>query len=507
MRRVAASLACLAVLAACEKGGEGPPVGRAVDSGFGLVAGEDALSSSVARTVLGRGGSAADAAAAYFFMAAVNAPSRVSLASGGACLTYEEGENRARLLDFRNAAGGGVAIPGAVRGISALQAVFGRLSWQDLLVPAERAARFGVPVSRSLAGDLEQAPEAFLEDAAARRIFTRAGGDVLGEGDHLVQFELSDLLSGIRIRGASDFYAGQGAGRLVEAARIAGHAIAPRDLRAYAVAWREPLTFEVERGFLSSVLSVHLPGEGFGAPHSVPDALFMLREGDAGRDAGAGAHLVAEVALRTAVARAMRQAGAAPAGTLMAGFDPGRATATDELRRPPAPLEDTAVSSGVVTADRDGNAVACVFTARGPFGTGRMLPGTGVPLPESGGDGAVLLPLIAVNKTLRSVVFAGTATGGSAAPVVMASVLEDLVGAGLPAVEAIARARVHHPGLPHVVLAEAALGADGVEGLKKRGHVVRTVDELARVMAVHCPSGLRNAPASCVAASDPRVPR
>ena len=489
-------------------------MGRIVSSGFGIVAGEDVLSSRVAREVLARNGTAADAAVAYFFMAAVNYPSRVSLASGGVCLTYEEGENRTRLLDFRNGPasrpGSGVSVPGAVRGMSALQAVSGMLAWQDLLVPAERAARFGLPVSRTLAHDLERASVAFLEDVNTQRIFGTAEGGTLREGDDLIQFELSEILSGIRTRGASDFYAGRTATSFLEAARMSGLAITPDELRTHTVSWSDPRTFDLDRGILSSKLAIHVPGNGFDAGESTIAALMMLRHGEALSDgASAADHLVAEVALRTAVARSMRQAGesgAVSGEALMAGYGSGSATGLAELPRTPTPLDETPFSSGVVTADRRGNAVACVFTLNGLFGAGRVLPGTGILLSSPTGDGMSLLPLMAVNETLRSVVFAGAGTGGSSSATVMASILSDVVGDDRTLADAVRRARVHHPGVPHVVLAEATLPAEAVEALENRGHVVETVAELARIAAVHCSGGLRNAPDSCVAVTDPRIP-
>ena len=498
---------------ACESTEDGPPVGRIVSSSFGIVAGEDALSSRVAREVLARGGTAADAAVAYFFMAAVNYPSRVSLASGGVCLTYEEGENRARLLDFRNGPASrpenGVSVPGAVRGMSALQAISGTLAWQDLLVPAERAARFGLPVSRTLARDLERASVAFLEDANTQRIFGATEGGTLGESDDLIQFELSEILSGIRTRGASDFYAGRTATSFLEAARMLGLAITPDELRTYTVSWSDPRTFDLDRGLLSSKLAIHVPGEGFDAGESAIAALMMLRHGEALSDGASADHLVAEVALRTAVARTMRQAGetgAVSGEALMAGYGFGSATGLAELPRTPTPLDETPFSSGVVTADRQGNAVACVFTMNGLFGDGRVLPGTGILLSFPSGDGVSLLPIMAVNETLRSVVFAGAGTGGSASGTVMASILLDVVEDDGTLADAVRRARVHHPGVPHVVLAEAALGAEAVEALQERGHVVETVAELGRIAAVHCSGGLRNAPESCVAVTDSRIP-
>ena len=485
---------------------DGPPVGRVVGVvEIGLVAGEDALSRRIAMEVLAREGTAADAAVAYFFMAAVSYPSRVSLASGGLCLSYEEAENQTRLLDFRSrpaaTKGTGLPVPGAVRGMSALQAVHGNLAWHDLLVPAERAARFGVRVSPALARDLAHASGVLLADAQARRLFASPAGGVPGVGDTLVQFELSDMLSGIRTRGASDFYRGQTARSLMEAARETGRVITPEELGAYAVAWSDPATFAFERGLLASDLIVQVPGGTIDAGASALTALALLDEaGSVDRNAERY-HLLAEVALRVSVAR-----GSGATVNLMEGYDTARATEPAALPGSPAPLVESPHATGVVTADRMGNAVACVFTMNGLFGDGSVLPGTGIVIPASSGSDETLLPVIVVNDALRSVVLAGTATGGSASPVIMAQALTDVLDEGLSLADAVSRPRVHHPGLPHVVFAEGTPGGESGEALAQRGHAVETVAEIGRVLAIHCSDGLRNAPGSCVAVTDPRVP-
>ena len=481
---------------------DGPPVGRVVGSGeTGLVAGEDALSRRVAMEVLAREGTAADAAVAYFFMAAVSYPSRVSLASGGLCLSYEEAENQTRLLDFRSrpaaTKGTGLPVPGAVRGMSALQAVHGNLAWHDLLVPAERAARFGVRVSPALARDLEDASGTLLGDTQASRLFASPEGGIPVVGDTLVQFELSDMLSGIRTRGATDFYRGGTARSIMEAAHEAGRAITPEELGSYAVAWSDPATFALERGLLASDLIVQVPGSTIDAGASALTALALLYDaGSVDRDAERH-HLLAEVALRLAVAR-----GSGTTGHLMESYSATRATDSAALPGSPVPLVESPHATGVVTADRMGNAVACVFTLNSLFGDGSVLPGTGIVIPASSGTDESLLPVIVVNDVLRSVVLAGTATGGSASPVIMAQALTDVLDEGVSLDDAVRRVRVHHPGLPHVVFAEGEAG----EALAQRGHAVEAVADIGRVLAIHCPDGLRNAPNSCVAVTDPRVP-
>ena len=100
------------------------------------------------------GGTAADAAVATFFTLAVTYPLAAGLAGGGACVVYDALSGTAESIDFSPsvpALGGAVAVPGAVRGMAALHARFGRLRWSQLVLKAEEKARFGFPASRALA--------------------------------------------------------------------------------------------------------------------------------------------------------------------------------------------------------------------------------------------------------------------------------------------------------------------------------------------------------------------
>ena len=518
---VVAALA--AILSACSPFGEdatrGAPISRA---SLGGVAGDDPRSVLAARGALARGGAAADAAVAYFFMASVGYPSTSSLAAGGVCMNYDEGDNEAKLLDFRGAplaaadavAGRSTAVPGAVRGLFLLHAETGVLAWQDMVSPAERAARFGIPVSRALARDLALAGDALIEDPEARKIFARPPGGVLGEGDTLIQLDLAGVLSFIRTRGAGDFYVGHTARRFSQAVRAIGIPLAFEDMRGYAPAWRDTYRDSVEHGIVGAEATIHAPGPGFDSGSSALAAFGMLRDGGlVGAMAdGSADHLAAEVALRAAVARALRP-GAAPdpefGGVLMADYAPSRATPLAALPAAPEALAENPATSSVVAVDAFGNAVACVFTMNRLFGNGRVAPGAGVLLSQAPGgargDGLSLLPVIVVNEAAREVIFAGAVSGGAVSAPVMARAMAELTEAGAALQDAIDRPRVFHPGEPDVVVVEQAAGDAVTAGLAERGHEVRVAPELGRINAVFCPEGLRNGSESCAVATDPRA--
>ena len=190
-------------LAAC--GSDDPREGQVgfVSSDFGGVVSDEPRSALIGRDILSAGGAAIDAAVATYFALAVTYPGAASL-GGGTCVSSSA--VGARPLR-QSISGHGylkrttkpAMIPGAVRGMFALHARYGRLQWEAFLLPAERLARFGNPVSRAFAQRLAAVPLPALTDPTLQSLFAPAG-KMTKEGDILTQFELSATLARIRLR-------------------------------------------------------------------------------------------------------------------------------------------------------------------------------------------------------------------------------------------------------------------------------------------------------------------
>ena len=121
----------------------------------------------VAREILSRGGSAADAAVALGFALSVTLPSRAGLGGGGACIAYGAdtksiNKGTPEAIMFLPVAGmlsgsnadRPAAVPMLPRGLYLLHARYGKLPFESLIVPAEQLARFGTPASRALVRDI-----------------------------------------------------------------------------------------------------------------------------------------------------------------------------------------------------------------------------------------------------------------------------------------------------------------------------------------------------------------
>ena len=470
----------------------------------------------VAEAILARGGTAADAAAALYFALTVTYPVSAGIGGGGVCVVYDAITQTSESIEFlprTAAAGGPVAVPGAVRGIAALHARFGRLRWSEVVLPAEEIARFGHPASRAFATGLaDAARQTAAADERVRAIFA-AGGGPIKEGEYLIQLELADTLGVIRTRGGGDFYFGEGARRFVAGSDAAGGRVTLDDLRDLLPEWRASAALQ-----FGEMIFFTAPGPPGGAPVAA-QMWAMLTEDERYAAAGADerAHLIAEVSAR---AFADRAAGAGisafRAHALMTSYQAERHTAPAaqaiDLGLWRAPGEDGTTSFVVV--DSIGSAVACGLTMNTPLGLGRMAGATGIllapPLPVGSASwqiGAVdfLAPIIVAKNFTGEFVFAGAASGGAPAPgaviqTALASVLEltDLR-------QAIDRPRLFHFGAPDAAYIEPTLQPTLRGALTRRGHRLDETARFGRVNAISCPAGISESKQACKFAADGRA--
>lgn len=404
-RQRALALAALAALSGCAAPSfEAAPI----PENFGLVVTDEPNATMVARDILAQGGTAADAAVAAYFALAVTLPSSAGLAGGGVCLAHDREKTPVDAIDFwvggavQGLAAGPAGAPGNLRGMSALHARFGQMRWEQVVLPAERMARFGVTVTRATARALAEDATRLAQDADARAMFL-PGGAPPREGARLTQPALADLLARLRARGPGDLYASQ------LSQLVAGVAADAR------VSWQTTLRASVGNHVL------HLP--------PMPAA------------AGAAAH-------------AMWTARGQPPSTAAAG-------AADE--------------AGLVVVDRQGGAVACTFSMNGAFGTGRMIPKSGLFAANptaAGSDGrATRTPAMVANEHSGDVFLAIAASGGSDAPAALVRVARRL----LDGEQSVRQALGAEPGASPV-----------------------------RLDVVHCARGMKRRPDSCAAEADPR---
>lgn len=339
-------------------------------AGFlGGVVADEPRAALAAREVLSAGGTAADAAVALAFMLSVTLPSRAGLGGGGACLAYapaRSSEGKAATPDailFLPEApaetipgGRPAAVPLLARGLYVLHARYGRRPFESLIVPAEQAARFGIPLSRALSRDLDVVAGPLLADPYARAAFA-SNGVPLAEGGTLIQPDLGSTLAQMRISGVGDLYQGALARILVDAAPRAGATLTTADLRAALPKWAAPLILSA-----GNDQAAFLPPPADGGLATA--AAFQQLRANPGATEQAAARALS-------VAGRWRQGGVTDAASLL------------DQPLPAAALPPLPASTTFGTVDRNGNAVVCALTMNNLFGTGRIAPGTGILLAAS----------------------------------------------------------------------------------------------------------------------------
>lgn len=489
----------------------------------GVVVADEPVAAKAAADVLGRGGSAADAAVALYFALAVTYPSAATLGGGGVCLVNDWTQGTVVALNFpapRAAPSRGAkrstAVPANVRGMAALHARYGTLDWRMLLAPAERMARFGVPVSRAAARRFADAGAASFRNKAARRVFAPSGRLPV-EGRKLAQPGLADTIAVLRVDGASALYKGPLADRLVAAVRATGGTLGHEDLRNFAPGWRPAPGIEFGNDI------VYFAGPPAGAGLIAGQMWRMLTDKRRYRRAKEDQrpHLFVEAARRSFAGRArwLADDGTSVAFDGLLSRDAARTAMKDYDRKkagPPVapgtaadPAGGASDSTGFVVLDALGGAVACSFTAYAPFGNGRVAPGTGILVaPAPGPDQrnpSSLGPMMAINPNVGSFKFAAVGGGGSAGPTAMMTVAAESLIRNGRLDRAMRSPRVHSDGGP-VVRVEESADAATIDALTGRGHEISRTATLGQVNAVFCPPGYPAEPSKqlCWAEVDPR---
>ena len=423
--RIASSLVLAGLLAACGaygtvkglllgEGGSGP--NRHLTGFIGGVAADDPDAALVGRSILRRGGDAADAATAVGLALAVTLPSRASLGGGGTCLAYTPGDGgHALAVSFPPAApetrapgaDRPAAVPMLVRGLYALQDRLGSVRFDELVQPATELARRGFPVSALLADDLAIVQGPLAADPAARAIFAAVDGTALAANDTLIERDLAHVLEQVGQLGPGALADGALARDFAAGATAAGGGLTEADLAVPRAELLAPITVR-DHGL--DIAFTPLPNAGGVAAARA----FELLQADGHADAEAE-QLASSVA-------AYANATGADQATLL------------RITPPPATPPVRPASTSFAVLDRHGAAVACALTMDNLFGTGRVVPGTGIVLAASpAGHAPALLPeAIAYDRTEAAFRAVVAASGQNDAAAAVAEAMANALGTGKP---------------------------------------------------------------------------
>lgn len=494
------------------------------------IASAHALATEAGFEVLRQGGNAFDAAVAVSAALSVVEPISSGIGGGGFFLLHEARSGKRIFVDAREVAPAAATaavfldadgeldrdraqngpwsagIPGLPAGLVHVSRNYGRLPLSVTLAPAIRLAREGFPVYERLERGYGARREVMERYPGTRAVFL-VDGKPPKVGDILRQTDLARTLELLARDGFDGFYRGEVARKLLKGVKDEGGRWTARELAGYRVVEREPLSFDYRGLRITTAPPPSSGGVAMEQIFNIIGAWDLARLDDAQRT-----HLLVEAMRRAYRDRTMylgdpdfvtmplaRLTSRDYAAGLRAGIHPQRATPSDLLPALPAPLEDEETTHFSII-DAEGNVASTTQTINLLYGSGLVVPGTGVLLNNEMDDFA-LRPATpnafgvmgyeanapaAGKRMLSSMtptfvessdkVIAIGAPGGSR---IITQVLLGILSyaEGLDAQAVAARPRIHHQWMPDVISAEAdALDAATMTALQKMGHTVNTAE-------------------------------
>ncbi|MGD8380421.1 MAG: gamma-glutamyltransferase [Gammaproteobacteria bacterium] len=492
------------------------------------VASAHPLASKAGMEILREGGNAFDAAVAVSAALGVVEPYSSGIGGGGFWLLHQV-DGHDVMVDGREYAPGAAtadmyldadgnpqlraskdgpraaAIPGEPAALAWIASHYGKLPLAKSLAPAIRLARDGFPADKRLIEAIRAKESLLKRWPAAGKVFLDHG-EVPTEGWIVHRPDLARTLEILAKQGRDGFYRGPLARKLVAGVRAAGGIWTREDLADYRVVERTPL-----EGQYKDIHIVSAPPPSSGGVGLI-DMLHILNGYDLDSlDAVTRDHLIIEAMRRAYRDRADYLGDPAfvkmPIAMLTSPFYAAgqrtsirldRATRSDELA-PVLPSQEGHHTTHFSILDRDGNRVATTKTINFWFGSGFMVPGTGVLLNNEMDDfsmkpgvpnGFGLIgnqanaiaphkrPLSSMTPTFldspRGIAILGTPGGSRIISMVLLGTLTWADGGDARAI--VSRPRFHHQYIPDEVQYEPGCFSDKeIAGLKALGHHLKAL--------------------------------
>ncbi|MDI1352742.1 MAG: gamma-glutamyltransferase, partial [bacterium] len=387
------------------------PLGYAVSSAH-------PLATNAGLEILAKGGNAFDAAIAVAASLAVVEPYHTSIGGGGFWLLHQESMHTNVFVDSREVAplaasrdmflakdgtvvpglslNGGLAaaIPGQPAAFDYISHHYGRLSLATTLAPAIKLAEKGFLVDKQFYHFLTMGDRlAFLQKYPATAAIFLKKGQPYQLGELLIQKDLAKTLRLIATKGASGFYKGEIAQKLVNGVRAAGGIWSLTDLAQYKIKIRAPLVGAYHKMLvitspppsaggiaLITMLNIlaHYPLESFDKVTWIHYLVESMRLAYWQRDEYLGDPDFIKIPLEKLIS-------GENAKQLSSLIPPKKAIASKVLQEKPVNDEQTSTTHFSII-DAEGNRVAATLTVNYIFGSSVIPEGTGVLLNDEMDD-------------------------------------------------------------------------------------------------------------------------
>lgn len=430
-------------------------------------------------------------------------------------------------------------VPGALAAYEKAREQCGSMSLSRLLAPAIEAADSGFVISRPLGSALTNHTEKIKQFPGTKEVYFKPDGKVHQIGERLVQPDLANTLKSVAEHGTNAFYRGDVAKKIAAWMEQNGGLLSEHDFADYEAVDREPIV-STYRGYTI----VGFPPPSSGGVH-VAQALNMLENYDLAaihkRNPLDAVHLVSEVFTRVFADRAywLGDADHAPvprgltdkqyAKQLAESIDPERAVEVPTHGDPPQWNQDLfgRHTTSISAVDAEGNWVTITATVNTSFGSGVIVPGTGVVLNNEMDDFSIqpgvpnafgligaennaiapgkrplssMSPTIVLDEEKDPILSIGAAGGPKIITQVLLGIIRT-IDYGLPLDRAVGDQRFHHQWRPNQLGIESGAPREWATELAARGHEVRTLPSAGVCQAI-----ARTSDGRLVGVADPRIP-
>ncbi|MGH7637610.1 MAG: gamma-glutamyltransferase [Gemmatimonadaceae bacterium] len=476
------------------------------------VSSDHPLASAAGADVLRRGGNAIDAAITMAAVLTVTRPHMNGPGGDAFMIYYDAKTKKVYALNGSGRAGSkatpaffasrnlkevpssgilSVSVPGASQAWADALQRFGTIPLSKALEPAISYAEQGFPVTPRLAADFRESSRKLSADPELNRTFL-PGGAIPDVGTMLRQPDLGKSLRAIATQGPSAFYKGDIARQIVAYMEKEGGLLTAEDLAKHTSTWSEPIetTYHGLR-----VLAFAPPTQGAttlellniaeqfdleAMGHNSTEYLNTLTRAAQFAYTDRDAHLADPAFVQVPLDRLLSKSYAAD---IAARIRAGTADLPDGyLNR-----EGDGDTVYLCVVDKDGNVVSYIQSLFAAFGSGRMVPGTGITL-QNRGALYVLDPahpqVIAPGKrpfhTLNPIMvlhpdgspyMALGSPGGDGQPQTVLQVLNNMLLFGMQPQTAVEAPRLQANGLRASV--ETGMLADSGSALRALGLTVR----------------------------------
>jgi gamma-glutamyltranspeptidase/glutathione hydrolase len=505
----------------------------AAGPGKAAIASAHPLATAAGHEILQQGGNAFDAAVAVSAALSVVEPFSSGLGGGGFWLLHRAEDQYSVMIDGREVAPGAAtadmyldaqgqpvprasldgplaaAIPGLPAALVHLARDYGRLPLAACLAPAIRLAEQGFPLYARMQLGLKYKQRLLQQWPASASEFL-VDGAVPEIGHVIRQPALARTLELLADQGRDGFYAGELAANMVREVRQAGGIWALEDLNSYQVVERAPIEFSYQ-----GVRIVSAPPPSAGGV-ALADMFNILSGYDLQNvDQATRVHLTVE-AMRRAYRDRAEYLGdpdfvSVPVGQLTHPYyaDGQRASIRRDQATPSTALPgyrgeeaEGQHTTHYSVLDAEGNRVAATQTINGWFGSGYVIPGTGILLNNEMDDFAIKpgvqnlyelvgasanaiapgkRPLSSMSPTFaesdRGILILGTPGGSRIITMVMLGLMSWMDGGDASAVAG--RPRYHHQYLPDRIYYEPdAIDPATRKRLEAMGHSLSESERL-----------------------------